>query len=119
MAVTIASAVRSQPSRMPNDRCAVSRIDVISSGGRKRLSMRNRFRVNVTTWYRSLADCVILDCDHATSSADIADSSIIMCSLRCSWSIAGLLDRLLAPDGQRMITRSTAAATPRPKCTRR
>src|SRR5688572_9858994 len=45
MAVAMASAVRSQPSRIPNERCAVSRIDVISSGGRKRLSIRrNRFR---------------------------------------------------------------------------
>src|ERR1051325_10368807 len=40
-AVAMASAVRSQPSRMPNDRCAVSRMLVISSGGRKRVSSRS------------------------------------------------------------------------------
>src|SRR6185369_8486468 len=40
-AVRIASPVRSHPSRMPNDRCAVMRMLVMSSGGRKRLSSRS------------------------------------------------------------------------------
>ncbi len=39
MAVTIARPVRVYVSRIPNDRCATIRIDVISSGGRSRRSM--------------------------------------------------------------------------------
>src|SRR6187401_495070 len=39
----MASPVRSHPSRMPNDRCAVRRMLVISSGGRNRLSSRNHW----------------------------------------------------------------------------
>src|SRR5262245_40342411 len=39
IATTIDNAVRSQPSRIPNDRLAPSRMDVIRMGGRKRLSI--------------------------------------------------------------------------------
>src|SRR5688572_11512088 len=42
IAVAMASPVRSHPSRIPNDRLAVTRIDVMRIGGRKRLSIVHR-----------------------------------------------------------------------------